>query len=129
MRGSPKMCLYFGSSNLILEEYTNANMADNLDTKKSTFGYMFTFAEEAVSWKSKLQKCVALSIIRIEYIVTIDAGKEMFWMKRFLQQLIFKPDEYVVYCGDQSALNLTKNTTPQSYEAHWYEILLVVRSD
>ena len=32
-------------------------------------------------------------------------------MKRFLQDLGLKQDEYVVHCDSQSALNLSKNST------------------
>uniref|UniRef100_A0A3Q7GWB6 Reverse transcriptase Ty1/copia-type domain-containing protein n=1 Tax=Solanum lycopersicum TaxID=4081 RepID=A0A3Q7GWB6_SOLLC len=41
----------------------------------------------AVSWQSKLQKCVTLSTIEAEYIAATKAGKEMVWLKRFLQKL------------------------------------------
>ena len=40
-----------------------------------------------MSWKSKLQKCVALSTIEAEYIAIIEASKELLWMKKFLQEL------------------------------------------
>ena len=45
----------------ILKGYTDSNMAGDLDNRKSTTGYLFTFSRGAISWQSKLQKCVALS--------------------------------------------------------------------
>jgi hypothetical protein len=68
-------------------------MADDLDGRKSTSGFLFTFAGGAVSWQSKLQKCVTLFTIEAEYIAATEAGKEMLWMKRFLQDLGLKQDE------------------------------------
>uniref|UniRef100_A0A2N9H7B8 Integrase catalytic domain-containing protein n=1 Tax=Fagus sylvatica TaxID=28930 RepID=A0A2N9H7B8_FAGSY len=88
----------------------DADMASDLDGKKSTSGFLFTFAGGAVSWQSKLQKCVALSTTEAEYIAAIEAGKKMLWMKRFLQDLGLKQDEYVVNCDSQSALDLSKNS-------------------
>ncbi|RVW90052.1 Retrovirus-related Pol polyprotein from transposon TNT 1-94 [Vitis vinifera] len=41
----------------------------------------------AVSWQSRLQKCVALSTIEVEYIAFTKASKELLWMKKFLQEL------------------------------------------
>jgi len=93
------MCLCFGSLKPILKEYTYVNMAGDLDGKKLTLGYLFTFTGGAISWQSKLQKCLALSTIEAEYIAAIKASKEMFWMKIFLKELGLKQDEYVVYCG------------------------------
>uniref|UniRef100_A0A2N9HS85 Integrase catalytic domain-containing protein n=1 Tax=Fagus sylvatica TaxID=28930 RepID=A0A2N9HS85_FAGSY len=80
LRGSPKSCLSFGSSKLVLEGYTDANMAGDLDVT--------------------------------------EARKEMFWMKRFLQDLGLKQDEYVVHCDSQSALDLSKNSTYHSRTKH-----------
>uniref|UniRef100_A0A2N9J8U9 Integrase catalytic domain-containing protein n=1 Tax=Fagus sylvatica TaxID=28930 RepID=A0A2N9J8U9_FAGSY len=118
LRGSSKSCLSFGSSKPVLEGYTDADMAGDLDGRKSTSGFLFTFAGGAVSWQSKLQKCVALSTTEAEYIAATEAGKEMLWMKRFLQDLGLKQDEYVVHCDSQSALDLSKNSTYHSRTKH-----------
>uniref|UniRef100_A0A2N9IIJ6 Integrase catalytic domain-containing protein n=1 Tax=Fagus sylvatica TaxID=28930 RepID=A0A2N9IIJ6_FAGSY len=85
-----------------------------LMARKSTSGFLFTFVGGAVSWQSKLQKCVALSTTEAEYIAATEAGKEILWMKRFLQDLGLKQDEYVVHCDSQSALDLSKNSTYHS---------------
>ena len=65
-------------------------MVGDLDCRKSTFGYLFTFAGGAISWQSKLQKWVSLSTTEAEYIVATEVGKAMLWMKRFLQELDLK---------------------------------------
>lgn len=109
LRGSSRMCLCFEGPETILEGYADADMAGDLDGRKSTSGYVFTFAGGAVSWQSKLQKCVALSTTEAEYIALTEAGKEMLWLKRFLQQLAIKQEGSVIHCDSQSALDLSKN--------------------
>ena len=49
LRGSSKLCLRFGGSEPVLEGYTDADMAGDIDHKRSTSGYLFTFAGGAVS--------------------------------------------------------------------------------
>ena len=90
LRGNSKLCLTFGDSKPVLEGYVDADWAGDLDGRKSTSGYLFTFAGGAISWQSRLQKCVALSTIEVEYIATNEAGKEMLWLKWFLQELGLK---------------------------------------
>ena len=84
LRGNLDECLCFGASNPILKGYTDSDMAGDLDNRKSTTEYLFIFSGEAISWQSKLQKCVALSTTEAEYIAATEAGKEMIWLKRFL---------------------------------------------
>ncbi|KAL9266853.1 Retrovirus-related Pol polyprotein from transposon TNT 1-94-like protein, partial [Drosera capensis] len=48
LKGTSKLCLSFGKGERVLEGYTDADMAGDLDHRKSTSG-------GAVSWQSKLQ--------------------------------------------------------------------------
>ena len=61
LRGSTNIKLCFGSSEPVLVAYTDADMAGDVDNRKSISGYLITYAGGAVSWQSKLQKYVALS--------------------------------------------------------------------
>ena len=84
----------------MLEGYTDADLADDIDSRKSTSGYLTTFAGGAISWQSKLQKCVALSTTEAEYIASTEACKEMLWMKNMLQELGIDQDRYVLKCDN-----------------------------
>ena len=77
LRGTSKLCLCFGKGKPILEGYTDADMASDLDGRKSTSGYLFTFVGGAITWQSKLQKCVAFSTTEVESIAATEAGKEI----------------------------------------------------
>ena len=90
----------------------------DLDGRKSTSSYLFTFVGGAISWQSKLQNCVALSTIEDEYIAATKAGKEIVWIKAFFKEPSLQQDEYVVYCNNQSAIDLSKNATYHSRTKH-----------
>ena len=110
LRGTSKVCLSCGGSKPSLEGYTDSDMAGGLDCKRYTSRYLFTFLGGAISWQSKIQKCVSLSATEAEYIATTKIGKEMLWMKRYLQELDLKQRDYIVHCDSQSAIDLRKNT-------------------
>ena len=82
--------IHFWSGKPVLIGYTDSDMAGDVDNRKSTSGYLMTFSGGAVSWQSRLQKCVALSTTEAEYIAIAEACKELLWMKRFMQELGFK---------------------------------------
>uniref|UniRef100_A0A3Q7GYL8 Retrovirus-related Pol polyprotein from transposon TNT 1-94-like beta-barrel domain-containing protein n=1 Tax=Solanum lycopersicum TaxID=4081 RepID=A0A3Q7GYL8_SOLLC len=54
LRGTSNLSLCFGGGEPILEGFTDADMARDLDNWKSTSGYLFKFAGGAISWQSKL---------------------------------------------------------------------------
>ena len=68
----------------MLVAYTDADWARDVDSIKSTSGYLITYVAGAMSWQSKLQKCVAWSTIEAEFIAAIEASKELLWLKKFV---------------------------------------------
>ena len=71
-----------------------------------------------MSWKSRLHKCVSTSTTEAEYIAAVDAGKDVLWMKNFLQELGMKQEKYVLFCDSQSAIHLAKNSSYHSRTKH-----------
>ena len=58
---------------------------------------------------SRLQKSVALSTTEAEYMAISEAGKEMIWLKSFLEELGKKQADSALYSESQSAIHLAKN--------------------
>ncbi|KAL9249238.1 Retrovirus-related Pol polyprotein from transposon TNT 1-94-like protein [Drosera capensis] len=110
--------LMYAMGEPVLEGYTDADMAGDLDHRKYTSGYVFTFAGGAVSWQSKLQKCCALSTTEAKYIAATEAGKELLWLTRFLVELGMQQEKMVVFCDSQSAIDLSKNDVYHSRTKH-----------
>jgi hypothetical protein len=102
----------------VLNGFTDADMAGDIDSRKSTSGYLITYSGGAVSWQSRLQKCVAFSTTEAEYIAITEAAKELLWMKKFLQELCLQQERYVLYCDNQSVIHLSKNSTFHSRSKH-----------
>lgn len=118
LRGTTRRCLCFGKGKPVLKGYTDADMAGDVDSRKSTSGYLITFSGGAVSWQSKLQKCVALSTTEAEFIAATESCKEMIWLKNFLLELGQKQESYDLYCDNQSTIQLAKNSAYHSRSKH-----------
>ncbi|WMV36884.1 hypothetical protein MTR67_030269 [Solanum verrucosum] len=59
--------------------YVDSDNAGDLDRRRSTTGYIFTFVGSVVSWKSALQSIVSLSTTEAEYMAATEAVKEAIW--------------------------------------------------
>ena len=74
---------YYGQSTLFQRWRYNTNkfladadLAGNVDIRRSTIGYVYTLGDTAVSWGSQLQKIVALSTTEAEYVAITKASKD-----------------------------------------------------
>ena len=59
---------YSRDTNDVLAGYSNTNWAGNADDRKSTLGGYFYVGNNLVSWMSKKQNSISLSIAEAEYI-------------------------------------------------------------
>ena len=57
--------------------YVDANFVGDIDSRKSTTGFVFTLGGTTISRVSNLQKIVTLSTTKAKYVATTEAGKEM----------------------------------------------------
>ena len=87
LKGTSNMCLQFGSGKPKLDGFTDSDMSADVDTSRSTSGYVMTYAGGVVSWQSRLQKTVAMSNTEAEYMAAVESGKEVLWMKDFIGEL------------------------------------------
>ena len=70
--------------------YVDFDYAGDLDSRKSTTGYVFRFAGGPICWNSTLQDAIALSTTEAKYMVMTEAGKEAAWLSGLVNELGFK---------------------------------------
>ncbi|KAI5445810.1 hypothetical protein KIW84_013879 [Lathyrus oleraceus] len=78
----------------MLVGYTDLDLSGSLDDQQSTSGYMMSFVGGVVAWQSQLQKCVALSTIEAEFIIIVEASKELLWLRKIVIELGVKQEKY-----------------------------------
>jgi hypothetical protein len=67
--------------------FSDSNWAGDLETRRSTTGYVFKIGGAAVSWQSRLQQTVALSTTEAEYMAACAAVQEAIYLRRLLADL------------------------------------------
>lgn len=108
LAGTANYGIMFGNSDG-LEAYCDADYAGDLDSRRSTTGYLFTLNGGAISWSSRLQQTVAASTTEAEYMAAAAAIKEALWMRRLLAELGQDPGTIAIKADSQSAIKLLKN--------------------
>uniref|UniRef100_A0A2N9IBW6 Integrase catalytic domain-containing protein n=1 Tax=Fagus sylvatica TaxID=28930 RepID=A0A2N9IBW6_FAGSY len=118
LKGTLGTSLCFTGADMKLTGYVDSDLAGDVDTRKSTTGYVYTLGGTAVSWVSRLQKIVALSTTEAEYVAVTEAGKEMVWLQGFLEELGQRQKKGILHSDSQSAIFLAKNPAFHSRTKH-----------
>ena len=67
--------LVYSSGSLETIGYTDSDFQGDIDSRKSTYGYVFTLNGGDICWRSVKQTCVADSTTEAEYVVASEATK------------------------------------------------------
>ena len=99
----------FRGSSMALTGYCDADYAGDVDTRKSTTGYVFIVNGGAISWNSKRQPTVAASTTEAEYMAAAAATKEGLWLRKLFTSLGISLTAIDINCDNQSTIKLLKN--------------------
>jgi reverse transcriptase-like protein len=112
LRGSSDLVLVYRGDLRPLIGYTDADWGGDMDTRRSTSGYLFNIGSGAISWSSKRQPTVALSSCEAEYMGEAQATKEAIWLRNLLTELNSHRKETqatIIYGDNQGAIALAQN--------------------
>ena len=90
--------------------YSDADWAGDLDTRRSTSGYVFQIGQSTVSWCSKREATVAKSTTEAEYVALSQATQEAVWLRHLLADLGYSMNSpTTVFEDNQGATELSKS--------------------
>lgn len=90
--------------------YSDADWGGDLDSRRSTTGYVFTLNHGVVSWGSKLQATVALSSAEAEYMALCSATQEAIHLRQLVKDLGHEQEEpTTIYEDNAGCIALSEN--------------------
>ena len=107
LRRTRDYMLTYGGSNLILVGYTYSNFVLDMDSRKSTFGYVFTLGGVTFSWRSMKQQFIADLTTEVEYVANTKVAKEAIWLKKIISELdvVLQAQIFIIlYCDNNGVV-------------------------
>ena len=99
--------------------YSDADWAGDLDTRRSTTGYLFKLGGVPICWKSKRQPTVALSTAEAEYMALSMAVQTAIWIRKLLKDFdIASKEPTVIYEDNQGCIAMAKNPVNHERTKH-----------
>ena len=97
-----KMCILTGHS--------DADWANDTETRQSTSGYIFQINRSTISWCSKKQSYISRSTTEAQHMALSFATQEAIWLRRLPGNVGVKQTEStVIYEDNQGAIQLSRN--------------------
>ena len=91
--------------------YCDADWGGDLNTRRSTSGYIFTVGNSLVTWTSKKQLTVAKSTTEAEYVALSLATQEAIWIRQLLKDVGMSIDlPTLIHEDNIGAIELSKNS-------------------
>jgi hypothetical protein len=107
------------SGPLRLVGYSDADWGANVDTRRSTTGYIFMLCGGPISWKSKLQPTVALSSTEAEYMALTAAAQEAIALRGLLSDFgLSATDPVLIYEDNKGAIAMSVNPINHAATKH-----------
>jgi Reverse transcriptase (RNA-dependent DNA polymerase) len=117
VHGTTDFGVHFGEAEG-LQGYCDSDYAGELDTRRSTSGFVFTLHGGAVSWSSRLQPTVAVSTTEAEYMAAGYAVKEGLWLRTLLRDFGMDVGPVRIMCDNQGAIKLMKHAIASMRSKH-----------
>lgn len=113
-----KGLVYDGKSSEIIG-FCDADWASDIDSRRSTTGYVFIHQGAAISWGTRRQRTIALSTTEAEFMAIVAAIQESIWLKRLENELIANATQsLILYCDNKSAIHIAINNSYSSRTKH-----------
>jgi len=81
------MLSYRRFDHLELIRYTNSEFVGCMDTRKSTFSYVYLLSRGTISWKSVKQLVIVASTMEAEFVAYFKATVQANWLQNFISRL------------------------------------------
>jgi hypothetical protein len=110
LRGTMNYSLVLnGKSGKGIIAYADSDHAGDLDSRRSTTGFVVKLADAAVSWSSHRQKTTALSSTEAEYMALSESGRQVMWMKHLCAELNLPVDKVPICIDNNGAIFISSN--------------------
>jgi len=111
--------IVFRGTDFDIHGFCDSDWAGDIDTRRSTTGYLTFMAGGPIAWQSRLQTTVATSSMEAEYMAAYALIQEICWLRGVLSELGFNSDEPTrVYMDSKSAIDLANNPVHHKRSKH-----------
>jgi len=101
-----------------LRVFVDADYVGDLESRKSTLGFLMTIGNAPTNWYSKLQKCVSTSTAESEYYSLSECSKHSIWYMTILKELNININFIIINVDNREAIYNCQNNSINPKSKH-----------
>jgi hypothetical protein len=128
--GTMSYGIHYSGHHAVLKGYSDTNWISDVDDIKATSGYVFTFGDGTISWRSYRQTILTRSTMEAELTALDTATVESEWLHELLMDLpvVEKPMPAILLnCDNQTVIVKVNNSKDNASSRHVKRRLKSVR--
>jgi len=103
----------------LFQTYSDASRGGCKQTGRSTGRYATVMCGAVIGWSSKHQPFVTLFSTEAEYVVAVEAGKKIKWMRNILTEFGYPPSYLsTLFIDNKSGIDVSKNPEHHGWMKH-----------
>lgn len=111
-----------------LECHVDSDLAGDIDTRRSTSGYVISYNGCTIIWRSKRQPIVTTSTVEAEFVAASLACKDVLWTRQLLEEINLKEtDATKLFTDNQGAIHLIQNNQIHANSKHIDRTYMFIR--
>ncbi|KAI3691479.1 hypothetical protein L2E82_49840 [Cichorium intybus] len=100
---------YPTNSGFYIQAYSDSDLGGCSIDRKSTYGGCQFLDGKLISWQSKKQTCVSISIAEAEYVAAAACTSQIIWIQSQLRDYAINMRKIPLFCDSQSAIRICHN--------------------
>jgi len=105
---------YPSETKILLQAFIDADLGGcQLDQNNTSGGCLF-LGGRLVSWQSKKETCVSISIAELEYIAVATCCSQVFWIQSQLRDFGYNMKKIPIFCDSTNAISICHNPVQHS---------------
>ena len=114
--------IYYKHNGITVTAFVDSSWANDVDTRRSRFGYAVYVGKALIAWCSKLHPAMALSSAEAEYTAATEASKLIKWIVSLMTFLKQRPSTPIRVFEDNSACRTMAASTQVSGRNKHFEL-------
>jgi len=108
LKSTKEKSIHYNGKNKLVG-YSDADFANDENTRRSTTGYIYLLGKSPISWKSQMQRNITLSTAEAEFVSLTECTKQGLWIKSLFEEITKRKIKINIKVDNKACIAITED--------------------